>query len=525
MFKEKLERNFILIFVALAFILYAIIVLNQNPVDIDYQLVISPLKQINSFSDYLHFSGTQQSVDLQPIRDFSLKLDLMLEHLTGLSFHGFFNVLFWIASGIMLILIMRALSLKKELIYLISFLFITHPLGAWIVSWPSARKHLLALFFISVASYFSVKLKQNKLKYEILIFIFYLLSILSQPISLLWIVPFFFYFFDEIKSRKLMTLFYFLLAAFLMISIANKFYYSYVYQFASGAPKMIETSVDQAISIAAISRSLSQIFFPIHFAFDYVKSSFLGILGLPIFTLFIFWGIKRIQFKKTLLLTVLILSPLILVYYKPTNIFVSDTYIIIPLFFTLLSLGIFLEKINLTKTITTCLIVVVIIFSGKNILEQYYASDEYRHSKISYDREPSCRNALPYALKELNSHHFENFKKITDIAMSEQCVLFGGGSSVLTSRLYLYRVLIEEKLSMKDKYSISNKMTQVTPDIVMVQSILDYLINKKKYVPPEMKIISHIQETERLLIKTIVFKLCKDDKTCDQEKLIKLFKN
>src|SRR5690606_23583252 len=75
-----------------------------------------------------------------------------------------------------------------------------------------------------------------------------------------------------------------------------------------------------------------------HFAADYSKHSLLGFVGLPLLALVaLINGLNRNK-KELFFFAALIIHPLILVNMRPTNIFVSDTYLLLPL----LGLGIFL---------------------------------------------------------------------------------------------------------------------------------------------------------------------------------------
>lgn len=508
-----------------ALALFTTVILNQHPIDIDYEIVIAPLRKIHGPLDYLIASSKHQIVDIQPVRDFSLKLDLLLEDLLGVSLYGLSNVLLWMGTSAVLFLLIRSLGAAPYAPW-IAVTFLVHPLSAWVVAWPSARKHLLAMFFIALASYFCVLLKQKKLKHPLVIFVCYLLSIFSQPISLLWLVCFFVYFFEEIKRRELLALFYLLSAAFFLTALGNYAYYAYTYPFVTGVPKLVhQTSVDTAIVIAAVSRSFSQIFYPVSFAYDYVKSSPYTLLGLPTLVLFLYGVGRKLPLKTTAFLFALIIFPFVLVYHRPTNIFVSDTYIIIPLFFVLVALSFGLSSLPIKRAMILCWSIIITLFAAKNVWEQRIASDDYDYYRMSYVREPTCRNALPFALLELNRGHDQSFKHITDTAMQSNCILMGKASTALTTRLYFYRVLLDDGLSLKDKWESSRKIKVMTQDLAMVQAILDYLVKGTKFITIHPEILKRIQPTERKLLERAVHQACLTDESCDRKKLINFFKN
>lgn len=506
-------------------VLFTASITSKKPVDIDYEVVIQPLKRIHGPAEYLKAVQKHEVVDVQPVRDLSLKLDLILAELIGAQTHGLFNAILWGATGIVLILMLGVLNVSPPCIYLVSLTFLVHPLASWVVSWPTARKHLLAMFFIALASYLSVLLKQKRLKFPSLIFLCYLLSVLSQPISLLWILCFFVYFFDEIKRLEVLALFYLLCGVFLIVGLANYVYYGHAYEYVTGVPKlMAQTNVDLATSIAAVSRSVAQIFYPVNFAFDYVKSSVLTLLGLPTCALFFIMLATRLQTRVVFFFALLVFTPLLVVYYRPTNIFVSDTYIIIPLFFTVLGLGLFLSGFRLNRKFTVAWSLLLIVLLGKSLIEQRYASNWYEYYRKSYEREPTCRNALPYAVAELNRGHFKNFRTLTEKAMQANCILLGHTAGVLTTRVYYYRVLLDQNLSLREKFRASKTMNYVTPDLAVIQAILNYLVNGGEFVNVDGRILAHLGPDERKVVMDATKAACEMDRACDQKRLIDFFK-
>src|SRR5690606_1192992 len=84
----------------------------------------------------------------------------------------------------------------------ICLLMLVHPLTAWVISWPTARKHLLATLFIMLATREALLYKQGEVQRGFRIFLFYFLSLFTWPIGILWTGPFLLFMNNELKQRK-----------------------------------------------------------------------------------------------------------------------------------------------------------------------------------------------------------------------------------------------------------------------------------------------------------------------------------
>jgi hypothetical protein len=506
------------ILILLSFISYSPTILNPAPVDIDYEIVIEPLRQIKSFEDYSRALDSNKILDVLPVRDLSLKIDLVISDMLGFQVHGFFNVFFWVLSGVILVLISSELGLK-QLSLLIAGTFIFHPVASWVVSWPSARKHILALLFISLATYLSILLKKNRLRFESLIVFSYALAVFSQPISLLWPAGFFFLFHNELKSKKHLDLFYLLILVCALGAGINYFYYGFVYEAVTGSPKLIETPVDLAISISGISRSLSQIFLPFVFAYDYVKADFYTLAGLPLFVVFLFYCLKKLSLRMVIVLAALVLGPLLIIYRKTTNIFVTDTYIIIPLYFCVLLFGLAMRKVT-RKWLVACWLLVIVLFATKNIYEQTISNNEGSYYRKSYERQYTCRNILPFADYLLRVNELEKFIEIFNHAIGNNCTFGGSRPVILVGRLYTYRLLLDKEISLKQKAERLDQLEVYTPDLKWMKDRLN-----EYFSPMESPLKNETTSPlEDLRVKTMMF-ACSQDPDCKPERLIYFLNN
>jgi hypothetical protein len=311
----------------------------------------------------------------------------------------------------------------------------------------------LALFFITLANFYAIKYYfQGKSKFIYLkIFGSYLCSILCQPITILWPIAAAIIYLINNKSehRKefMVSLLPFFLTMITFIGL-NYYYYDQVYPLQTAAKKMGRFHpAPLATMIFTFSRSFIQLFLPIKFSMAYSSQSFLNLLGLPLFALFI-WVLKTRSNLKTVFCSLLVLLfPLIIVYSRPTNIFITDTYIIHSLFGFVLLLGLFLSSFK--KRFKPILIVVIIFLSLKTSNEVFIVSNSSKVFEVSYKREPTCKTILFYANELIKEAEIKKFKKVSEVALANKCIVRGSNADALTSRLFVLSLYLNERVKNK----------------------------------------------------------------------------
>jgi hypothetical protein len=441
-------------------------------IDIDHHIVIGPLYSIESWSDYWALFLGPKLYDIQPVRDLSLFLDIQFEQLIGHQVFGFTNVMIWIITCLIIIRIMGQF-IDRTSAQLLGLILLIHPLLSWVLSWPVARKHLLSCLFITLASYFAIQLKK-KGKGSFKVFICYFLSLFSQPISILWIGPFLLYFKNELIRGQHRRLAAVISITFLVALGVNYLYFSELYPLYAGTDKMGDQGpLGPALKLFAISRSFTQIFVPVQFASFYSPTTMLGMLGLPILSLFIWllWAKKNLSLA--LFALVLLSYSLILVNLRNTNIFVADTYQLIPLtsFFIIFSVLIGHKGV---RTLDRKILAVLVLglFCVKTPYETSIATDNKRYFQVSYQREKNCRNALNYVHQLIIATNFTEFKQLAGDMLKNKCVLSGKNASMAMNQVYSFLVFMDEHLGTQEKLDQFKKIKRLTVYNAYLKSIL-----------------------------------------------------
>jgi hypothetical protein len=320
--------------------------------------------------------------------------------------------------------------------------------------WPSTQKHILSCFFLSLAFYFCIhKSKTNKNCYNFKIWIFYTLSIFSQPITLFAVIAYILYFKDKLKDKSEITFVIMLALSFLLCLGLNMFYYSEVYPYQAAVDKIVGygLQLNLANAIFSLSRSFSQIFFPYSFALNYAPISIFSFIGLPVFIVSLVC-IYFVGHKRHLLgYIVFAIFPLIPVYSRITNIFISDTYLIWTLLAVVLFSIYFLNKLN--RSLNGILYFVIILLSIKAYKEARITSNRSLFFTTSFQREPTCKNGaqlLTHLIneKKLNIHLYLN---VTDQFLLNKCHIQGDKSDLITLNLLSVYFYINNKTALNDK--------------------------------------------------------------------------
>jgi hypothetical protein len=323
-----------LVFILAFYIQYPLIV--SDPIlSYDDQLLVTPifsgLYPWNLSYYQAIFHG--QVWDVQPIRDLSYSFDYFLNYFLNLKTFHLQNLILWIGICYLLNRILLELKIRISLRISILVLCLFYPIFWISVSWISARKHLLSAFFILISTH---KVLESKTKNENLSFInqikialAYIASCLSQPINILW--PLFLIYSFKHELKKYRSLILATLGFGFLIGIINLYYYSEIYPLIINIPKFAVSSGENfSLKILGLSRSIFQIFIPFWaIPTPYYQGSPQNIFGL-IFLTFLIWLIFKT--KDFFLRGILIFSilPLIVIFIQSTNIFGSDTYLIIP---------------------------------------------------------------------------------------------------------------------------------------------------------------------------------------------------
>ena len=323
-----------LVFVLILFIQYPLIV--ADPIlSYDDQVLVTPLFSGLYPWNLSYYQGIFHGGiwDVQPVRDLSYSLDYFLNYFFKLKTFHLQNLLIWIGICYFLNRILLELKVRLNLRISILILCLFYPIFWISVSWISARKHLLSAFFILIATH---KVVESKTKNENLSFLHqwkialaYLASCFSQPINILWPLFFLYSFKNELKKYRILITS--ILGIGFITGIINLFYYSKIYPLILNIPKFAASNDEHfSLKILGFSRSLFQIFIPVWATpTPYYQGSPQNILGIVFltFTIWVFIKTKDFFIRSFLIFSLL---PLVVIFTQSTNIFGSDTYLIIP---------------------------------------------------------------------------------------------------------------------------------------------------------------------------------------------------
>ncbi len=162
-------------------------VLGRIAVNGDAIFMLKTLLPVTSLLEYLELLVNFKTIDFQPVRDATFFLDFWIYRATGIVTFATTNVLLWAGVGILFyrIVLKEVSDSNRWHLLLWTLVFLAYPLSSQAVPWGMARKHVLAIFLILLATN-SFLDEQNKKRHWIVSYILYVLACLSHPLMILW---------------------------------------------------------------------------------------------------------------------------------------------------------------------------------------------------------------------------------------------------------------------------------------------------------------------------------------------------
>ncbi len=493
--KARNEYLFFSFIIIVLFITYSRLIISDSLLDYDDKLLINPLLKIKNIRDYFNFVLTGKILDLQPIRDLSYLFDIQIKKkFSNYSYH-FTNLLIWFLSLIESYRILKFFNRNYLIRFLLISLLAFNPLTAVSVSWIAARKHLLAYFFILIATrYFLQYFKKLRLKHIIFICLNYLLSCLSQPLLVFWPLSVVFYYYIKkikINFKLLLPLFF---IAIVIISL-NLYYYSHNYLLASmGVSKFVST-LENPIGylLLEIGRYLYQLLNPFSvLPTPHYTGSFQNLLGIIILAILIFSIYRIILSKKLTLLYPIFIFFLALapVTIQTTNVFAMDSYLLLPLFSFFILLAILIKKINKNVLFFSILLLLFFILFTFNF-NQIYLSDKKLWT-FSHSHE-----ATPQSTRIMAMNYLEEGNIAEAYKLASRLKEWNHDDPYLTlifSQIYFKNV----KLSTKNKISLINALEPQTASSSFYKMFLYDQMGEKDNVFNEIRKTFQNQSTLKL---------------------------
>lgn len=376
---------FCLLLVVALVVTYWPVLLSPQTVNPDFQRVLAFFNQVKSLGHYLELLWNFQTVDVQPLRDLTVWMDLRIYSLWQLNVSVAQNLLWWLATLLVVERILREVvpELKASARYTLVLCFALYPAFSTPLVWGLARKHLLSFFFISLATLYVLKKRPG------VSVVFYLLSLLSHPINLLfplWAVARLWK--DDRKKAKLMA--GLALPLMLVILWINVRYYesSIIFRQFYEAKSAGVSTWDRFLALGQYAFNLT---------IPYSLTHLYG-LGNPrqYFGLLIVIGFAILCYRKRLLLwPVFALLPLVLVSSMP--IILSDTYLLTPG----LALLVVVAGLRFPLKVTWVLVPVWVVFNFHYAKTWTNLPDFVTHG---FRVEESCDSVLTAARVELEEN-------------------------------------------------------------------------------------------------------------------------
>lgn len=487
--------------------------------------ILIGIESINSFSEYINAIKTGTLLDIQPIRDITFFFDLYMKRNFEYFQERISNVIIWFLISLEFFKFSKKFFKDKLIHFLFSFSFTFHPLVIQITAWPIARKHLLAFYFILLTlKYF----QDNKSLKSVIAFI---LSLLSHPLYLL--VPVVLLIVDFLKVQTAPTFYlkrYFkkfipLFIVSLIIGLANIYYYDEIFTKALGNFKYSrENSI--ADRILSLFRYFSQILYPFVYSSFYDKGSLLNIIGVPIGVIFSFVSFKYLGVVTTIKYVGLFVAALFPTIINMTNIFVSDTYALLPLFSVFIIIASIIAKSQKTynKVVVVCILLslnTLFVYRSYKEITPFF-SEEVNFWKNAYEKEKACPNLYYYSYFLLLSYKTQDLGlKIANDVFRRKCIWFSK-NTYINFLAYQTRYLV---LSNHDKYKNVERIINTYLDKGLYFKLaLAVLQIKDKRIEEGLKTLKEVNqhntaitEKEDGIVKFMI-DYCKtnDDTTCKQ---------
>ena len=512
---QKLNRlsPYLLILMAL-FLAYLPAWSSQTPMDPDAFIILPTLLWIKSVGEYLDRLIELTTVDVQPVRDLSLYVDLIAMKYFGLKTFVFHNLILWFAGFFLLkkLVEFEFPTLKRIEILLILSCFTLYPLFANILSWGMARKHILSFLFCILATFEWLKLVEkneySRKKY-FLISIYYLISILAQPINLLW--PF--WAIAQTNKGAFKSHFKILIPSFisfLLVAAANYAYYTSSPLYKNNYDPKHDELFSIADALLAGSHYVSKLFLPYYSSFHSTLGDYTVVSGFIISTIiitmysFLFkgsgfarkWGLFAIM-------------PMFIILQKPSYLY--DTYLMIPSISALLFFIHIKEKSPKLHYKNFLYGGLILTWSIISFNESKLWSDKVSLYQVSFKRTPSCWSAAKLLLSNFERNSLVGTDEAKDYLYSHDCGRFQMGGKPLQV-LKVWLLYYDESLPREMRLSRLDRISVLAPLADFMSTAL--VIKMEKHTEAEARInkliakYSDVNPESLNIVKDVIYPYC-----------------
>jgi hypothetical protein len=433
----------------------------------DGQYILERLadRQGKYLSDLLSFL----TIDFQPVRDLTFYLDLKFYQYLGWNTFIWQNIFWWFGSALVLRQVLRKIfkEIADNRLWVIVCAFSVYPLFGQVLPWGIARKHILSFFFILLATnellLYECSLKRS---HVIKLYLFYVLSVLSQPISIGWPVWAFLYCWSKKIAGSLKWLSLLGVLQIVLMAI-NYWYYTTSIAFAFYYPAKASDPFNIADKLLALGHHAFQIVLPYLPAFQYQLGHWSSLVGLGLLVIIGMFIYKATYLRKYLHWLIFILLPLGVVMTDSHMLF--DTYLLIPAAGSWILLTAVLTRHPKSHYILFVLILFWIPFTE---VTSSSWTDEISMQAQGFHNRPSCLSAITYLKSsfELQAPTPEDAKKYV---YENRCQL---ASNVMIT-LHTYMLYYESDIPFDERVKNLRVLGQ---DDFFAQAALSALLVKAK---------------------------------------------
>jgi ABC-type multidrug transport system fused ATPase/permease subunit len=445
-----------------------------KPFSQDQNEIITPLEGINSFNDYFDSVKQYKIVDVQPVRDLSHILDIYIEKKTGYQSIGVLTNLVLLLLIALVLLRILSLHYSNELARFLTLLFVSHPIVFNVTIEITSRKHILSFYFFLLL--FSERLTGNFSSYsKFKQGVFHLLSLLSQPITIL--IPIWFTI-SDLKSNKLIIVikkYYLLYIISFVLGLLNIYYYDVVFFEQFGFAKN-SFQMDLGAKILIMGRMFFQILLPVVISTQYDPASILAFAGIALLVVTLYFLYKKTSLEiviKYILLAFIIFFTL---YHKGSNIFFLNTYLLIPIFCLIMIIG---HLFNIQKKdIKSFNYIIVLLFIA---ISHYYgsirSSKTHFYDKVS-DYEQDCSMIQAAVISSIHESEVEVFKRKSQIWLSKKCLIINKNSAAWPGFIMTIMIYFDESIPTIEKIELFEKRIVPEFDLKILKTFVEYQDNK-----------------------------------------------
>ncbi len=482
-----------ILFIGLGCSIYIHLLLSQDAINPDAQIIIPHIESFDRLVDYLKALLSFKTFDIQPLRDLSLWLDIKIYHSLGYNSFVLHNLLIWILIVHQVTQIIRTSSLQIDSvkITLIGAGFLVYPLFSQAVSWGMARKHLLSIYFILLATKFI--LEKNRTPYRIVFF--YLLSVLSHPIALGW--PLWatcYQWLNKDRNIRSWTPLFIVLALMLVMFGVTYSYYDSSQLFKNFFGERTVEIFNLPDKVLSLGHYSFQIFFPYLLSYRYFLGHWSSLIGLAFMVIFLcFLYARKVPRSDIIHWGLFILLPLGMVTAK-SDVF-YDTYTILPSIGVLFLVIKAIEKIR-PSHIKLLLIPTIIIWSYVSHVNAERWRDEVTLARVGFENRPTCDTAFDYLkISYENSKPPEN-KLAKDLVITHNCkssVLAPENVLVVKAFILYYDETMSREL--KIQYLTAYSQKTLLPKMILVAE----LIKQKLFKEADVQILQMTHQWGNIL--------------------------